>query len=90
MSDIDKTLEERGKRYNLNGSYEEHASLTQDMKERCRQHKGWNTLTGAMKESVDMILHKIARIINGDPTYKDNWVDIEGYSKLISRDLEDE
>ena len=90
MSEIDKTLADRGKRYNLNGTYEDHADLTQDMKERCRLHKGWASLPGHMKESIDMILHKIARVLNGDPYYKDNWVDIEGYSKLVSRDLKDE
>jgi len=30
-----------------------------------------------------MILHKIARILNGDPEYSDNWHDIAGYATLI-------
>lgn len=90
MTDIDKTLEERGKRYNLNGTYEDHATLTQNLKTCARSHKGWHSLTSGMQEAVDMIFHKIARIINGDPKYKDNWVDIEGYAKLVSRELKDE
>lgn len=90
MVDIDKTLEERGNKYNLNGSYADHAHLTQDLKRRCREHKGWSSMPGDIKESIDMILHKIARVINGNPRYKDNWVDIEGYAKLISRELKDE
>lgn len=90
MTDIDKTLEKRSKRYNLNGTYEDHATLTQNLKTCARSHKGWNTLTSGMQETVDMIFHKIARIINGDPKYKDNWVDIEGYAKLVSRELKDE
>jgi hypothetical protein len=88
--DIDKTLEDRGKRYNLNGTYADHANLTQYLKWSCRNHKGWDSMPGEIKESIDMILHKIARVINGDPRYKDNWVDIEGYAKLISRELKDE
>jgi len=30
-----------------------------------------------------MILHKIARIVNGDPDYTDSWHDIAGYAKLV-------
>ena len=41
-----------------------------------------------MKESLEMVQHKIARILNGDPAYVDNWVDIIGYVKLVLRDLE--
>lgn len=88
MSDVDKTLAERGAQYNLNGGYPDHAELTQSMKNACRNHRGWATVPGMMKESIDMILHKIARIINGNPYYPDNWVDIEGYSRLVSRELE--
>ena len=39
-------------------------------------------------EALDMILHKIARIANGDPNYADSWIDIAGYAKLISDRLE--
>jgi hypothetical protein len=90
MSNVDDTLKARGSQYNLNGSYADHAQLTQDLKERCREHKGWVGMPGAMKESLDMILHKIARIINGNPNYKDNWLDIMGYARLIERELDDD
>jgi len=36
-----------------------------------------------------MICHKISRIVNGDPNYKDSWHDIIGYAKLIEDKLED-
>lgn len=85
---VDKILEERGKRYNLHGTYADHAELTQDLKDRMRKHPGWAGLTGAMKETLDMIQHKIARILNGDPKYKDNWDDIQGYTKLVADKLE--
>jgi hypothetical protein len=35
-------------------------------------------------ESLDMIASKIARIVNGDPNYIDNWDDIAGYAKLVA------
>lgn len=90
MSDVDQTLKERGSRYNLYGKYEDHARLTQAMKELCRAHKGWSDTPPEMQEALDMILHKIARVLNGDHSYKDNWVDIEGYSRLVSRALDTE
>lgn len=31
-----------------------------------------------------MIAHKIGRILNGDPNYRDSWDDIAGYAKLAA------
>ena len=39
-------------------------------------------------EALDMIAHKIARIINGDPDYADSWHDIAGYAKLVADRLD--
>lgn len=47
-----------------------------------------DTLNNIMSESLDMILHKIGRIIAGDPTHADHWDDIAGYAKLVSIYLE--
>jgi len=57
------------------------------MKYCCRQHRGWNDMSGDQQEAIDMILHKIARIVNGNPNYKDSWTDIIGYATLIERRL---
>jgi hypothetical protein len=35
-----------------------------------------------------MIVHKIGRIVNGDPDVTDHWVDIAGYATLIADRLE--
>ena len=39
-------------------------------------------------EAMEMILHKIARIFNGDEIYIDNWADIAGYATLAVQYLE--
>ena len=39
-------------------------------------------LRALQRESLDMICSKIARILNGDPDYADNWLDISGYALL--------
>ena len=40
-------------------------------------------------ESIEMCLHKVARICAGNPFYSDHWHDIEGYIALL-KDLHDE
>lgn len=85
MSEINETLQERGARY---GSFEEHARITQNLKRAMKDSPNWDSLSDAMKESLEMQVHKIARILNGDPAYADSWIDIEGYAKLVSRELE--
>lgn len=36
------------------------------------------------QEALDMICHKIGRILNGDPDYADSWHDIAGYAQLVA------
>lgn len=84
---INDVLVERKKTH---GDFKDHAYITQMLKHHCREQNGWKSLTAMHRESIDMILHKIGRIIAGDPNHLDHWVDIEGYARLISRELEDE
>lgn len=77
---VTETLSERGKRY---GDFETHAAITYELKNVMRATKNWPMLTNPMRESLDMIAHKIGRILNGDPTYADSWHDIAGYAKLV-------
>lgn len=84
--DIVATLTERGKRY---GKFTGHAKVTQELKRVL-----WNALADKpiladdQQEALDMICHKLGRIVNGDPNYADSWVDIAGYAKLVSDRLE--
>lgn len=43
----------------------------------------WRSLDPDQKEALEMIVHKIGRILNGDPDYADSWHDIAGYAKLV-------
>ena len=40
------------------------------------------------REAIDMIIHKLGRIINGNPDKVDHWTDIAGYAKLVADRLE--
>ena len=83
---ITQTLTERGTRY---GKFKDHAAISQALKEIMRMTSGWDRLAVDQIESLEMVAHKIARILNGDPNYADSWVDIAGYSKLIADRLTD-
>lgn len=80
MSALDDTLEERGNRY---GKFSSHAYITQNIKRAMQDTPNWKTLPDNMKESLEMVAHKIGRILNGDPNYDDSWHDIGGYVKLV-------
>ena len=80
VAGIEATLNERGSRY---GKFVDHAQLTQDLKNVMRDHVGWEKLAPDQEEALDMIAHKIGRILNGDPNYADSWHDIVGYAKLV-------
>lgn len=83
---LNETLKQRGKRY---GSFAQVAQTVEKIKETITASPNWQFLTPAQKHSLEQITVKISRIINGDPYYKDNWVDIQGYAKLISDELGD-
>lgn len=83
-ADLEHVLQERGKRYGL---FPDQAKLAQALRHKMHQHKNWSTMTDAQKEALDMIAHKISRAINGDPSYRDTWIDIAGYATLVAQTL---
>jgi hypothetical protein len=86
-TNINEMLAGREARY---GSFEGHANISQTLKDDMRQHPGWERLVSDQREALEMIAHKIARILNGDPDYADNWVDLGGYPTLVANRLEKE
>ena len=83
MTGLDDIIEQRTKHY---GQFEGIAEISTDLKERVRHHiyERDAKLRPDQWEALDMICHKMARIINGDPDYIDSWDDIAGYSKLVA------
>lgn len=78
---IENTLEERGARY---GNFADHAAIAQDLQDVMRGTGfGWRQLAPDQKQALTVISDKIARMLNGDPDYLDNWHDIVGYAKLV-------
>lgn len=81
---IDAVLDERGARY---GDFTGHAEITQRLKATMVNTPRWAALSFDQKEALEMVAHKIGRILNGDPNYKDSWTDIIGYTRLVEQRL---
>lgn len=80
--DIHDTLAKREKTH---GSFRSHAQLSQYLKEILQERtKAWAQLHPYQREALEMICHKMARIINGNPNEVDHWVDIAGYATLVA------
>ena len=84
MSNIDDTLKERGARY---GAFKHHAAIAQNIQDAMRLGAGWVNLAADQKQALTVIADKIARILNGDPNWADNFHDIAGYAILVEKRL---
>ena len=81
---INKTLEQRGARY---GKFKDVAATTYALQEILRDAKSYKHMSDDQVIALDMICNKMARIVNGDPSYSDNWHDISGYATLVEQEL---
>jgi hypothetical protein len=84
MSETNNTLNERGARY---GKFKDVASTTQQLMSIVECGTNYEHLNAEQKTSLFMICNKMARIVNGDPSYTDNWHDISGYATLVEQEL---
>ena len=81
---IEEILAERGQHY---GDFEDNAMVAQTIKQALREAQGWEFLSYKQAEALEMIAHKMARIVNGDSTYVDSWTDIIGYARLVEQGM---
>jgi len=86
--EIDDILKERGMRY---GNYLRQTMITRDLKNLMRAYCDFEQMLAPdQADSLDQWAVKVARILNGDPNYPDNWRDIQGYAKLVADRLSEE
>lgn len=83
-NDIKKTLLERGKSH---GEFSKTAKTSQKLKRVMVDSENWGGLTLPQREALEMVMHKAARILNGNPNVRDHWIDIAGYSSLEANRL---
>jgi hypothetical protein len=84
-TDIQSTLAERGKRY---GIFRKHANVSQGLKKVLFDCRHKTSMADDQVEALEMMCHKLARIVNGDPNYADSWIDIAGYATLVADRLQ--
>ena len=78
-TNVNETLAERG---NQHGKFSENAKFSQRVKKLMRANPAWSRLNLQQREALEMIAHKISRILAGDPNHTDHWHDIAGYATL--------
>jgi len=79
VTTVNQILEDRGK---TNGDYNEMSLTIQNLKRVMRESDGYDDLSPQHREALDMIAHKMGRILTGNPHHVDHWQDIQGYAKL--------
>lgn len=84
MSDITTTLNEKEKVY---GDFGKLAQAAQAFKSVCRASPSWMIMTATQRESAEMIMLKMVRILYGDPLHFDSWHDIAGYATLATEEF---
>lgn len=87
VTGVDAVLAERGARY---GKFRDHAALSQKLKAALMMHDPdkYDSMAPDQREALEMICHKMARIMNGDPNHAGNFIDIAGYATLVANRLE--
>lgn len=87
----DATLKQRGEQY---GTFKQQAGVQEILHEAvdaAYNHVSKNkyeSLSASQRAALDMIIVKLARIINGNPNNADSWHDIGGYAELIAKELQ--
>jgi len=86
-TNVDEVLNDRAKDY---GKFIEGAEIMQMLKRLVHNYieQRQTPLAFDQREAIDMIIHKLGRIINGNPDKVDHWTDIAGYAKLVADRLE--
>lgn len=87
VSGVNKVLGEREDQY---GSYMQSADTAIKIKGAMHNAIARNDLHMFPDQllSLDMIAVKLSRIVNGNPSHLDSWVDIAGYAQLIVNRLQ--
>jgi len=86
-TNVDAILDSRAKDY---GKFIDGAEIMQMLKRLVHNYiedRG-TPLAFDQREAIDMIIHKLGRIINGNPDKVDHWADIAGYATLVAERLE--
>lgn len=86
-TDIEVTLSARA---NTHGDISIQSYVSQQLKDIARASLNWQALEPYKKEVVEMILHKVSRLLTGNHAEVDHYHDIAGYATLVVNRLREE
>lgn len=81
---IEDTLQERG---NVHGDYVQASVFADGVKNAMAKTPNWNSMDAYQRQALNVILDKISRILYGDPNFGDHWHDLQGYARLVEKEL---
>ena len=67
------------------GHFAVQGAMAQALKNTMRTGYNWGRMHPAMQEGLDMIQHKISRILSGDPNFEDHWEDLRVMPAVLRR-----
>lgn len=68
------------------GGMESVGEVSQHIKQAMRMSTNWPRLSHGHREALDMIAHKIGRVLSGaDPHDTQHWEDVAGYAQAAMR-----
>jgi hypothetical protein len=85
LTPVSELLADRGATH---GDFRSSSVTMQQFKRAARRSPNWENMSDMQREALDMILHKIGRVLHGDPRHKDHWDDIAGYATLVAQELD--
>lgn len=84
---INDTLSQRS---TTHGDFGTNSRISQRLKNIFRDSPNNTFMTSYEREALDMIVHKMARILCGNPHELDHWHDIAGYATLVCKEIQQE
>lgn len=87
MPDVKEILEQRG---NTHGSFDDNASIVQDLRRVMRESPNWAYLSAVQQLALEEDALKTARILSSgaDHNNPEHWKDKAGYAQLVVNHLE--
>ena len=81
---VEKTLKQRK---SVHGDFKAGAEVSQALKSTINESFEGREVPAYIREAVDCICGKLARIAEGDYLFQDHWYDIQGYARLAEKEV---
>lgn len=75
-------MEVLNERASTHGDFDVGSAIEQSLKEVVRKSPNWMAMSSAQRSALEMICHKMSRILAGDHNFLDSYRDIAGYAQL--------